>query len=91
MTRDSVAAELGALGVRAGETLLVHSSLRALGWVCGGTVAVVQGLIDAIGPQGTLVVPTQSGHLSTRPCGPTRRCPGSGGRRSGPRCPRTTP
>ncbi|KPI30329.1 Aminoglycoside N(3')-acetyltransferase [Actinobacteria bacterium OV320] len=64
VTRDSLAAELRALGVEPGEILLVHSSLSSLGWVCGGAVAVVQGLLDAIGPDGTLVVPTQSGDLS---------------------------
>ncbi|MFD7711975.1 aminoglycoside N(3)-acetyltransferase [Streptomyces sp. NPDC059786] len=64
VTRGSLAAELRDLGVEAGETLLVHSSLSSLGWVCGGAVAVVQGLLDALGPDGTLVVPTQSGDLS---------------------------
>ncbi|CAM5364003.1 aminoglycoside N(3)-acetyltransferase [Streptomyces aurantiogriseus] len=64
VTRDTLAAELRRLGVETGETLLVHSSLSSLGWVCGGAVAVVQGLRDALGPGGTLVVPTQSGDLS---------------------------
>ncbi|MFB7331595.1 aminoglycoside N(3)-acetyltransferase [Streptomyces adustus] len=64
VTRDTVATEVRALGVRPGETLLLHSSLSSLGWVCGGAVAVVQGLLDALGPDGTLVVPTQSGDLS---------------------------
>lgn len=64
VTRDTVTTQLLALGVRPDETLLVHSSLRALGWVCGGAVAVVQGLLDALGPDGTLVVPAQSGDLS---------------------------
>ncbi|WP_327182401.1 aminoglycoside N(3)-acetyltransferase [Streptomyces sp. NBC_01334] len=64
VTRDTLAAELRVLGVEPGEILLVHSSLSSLGWVCGGAVAVVRGLLDAIGPDGTLVVPTQSGDLS---------------------------
>ncbi|MDQ0580265.1 aminoglycoside N(3)-acetyltransferase [Streptomyces rishiriensis] len=64
VTRDTLAAELRALGVEPGEILLVHSSLSSLGWVCGGSVAVVRGLLDAVGPDGTLVVPSQSGDLS---------------------------
>ncbi|MDL5200870.1 AAC(3) family N-acetyltransferase [Streptomyces sp. ALI-76-A] len=64
VTRHSLAAQLREAGVRPGEILLVHSSLSSLGWVCGGAVAVVQGLLDALGPEGTLVVPTQSGDLS---------------------------
>ncbi|WP_328482620.1 AAC(3) family N-acetyltransferase [Streptomyces sp. NBC_00377] len=64
VTRDTLAAEVRALGVEPGEILLVHSSLSSLGWVCGGPVTVVRGLLDVLGPDGTLVVPTQSGDLS---------------------------
>ncbi|MFI6337656.1 aminoglycoside N(3)-acetyltransferase [Streptomyces sp. NPDC050535] len=64
VTRDTVRAQLLALGVRPGETLLTHSSLSSLGWVCGGAIGAVLGLLDALGPDGTLVVPTQSGDLS---------------------------
>ncbi|MFG2607997.1 aminoglycoside N(3)-acetyltransferase [Streptomyces sp. NPDC048514] len=64
VTRDAVAAQLRMLGVESGETLLAHSSLSSLGWVNGGAVAVVQGILDALGPRGTLVVPTQTGDQS---------------------------
>ncbi|MBC9724725.1 aminoglycoside N(3)-acetyltransferase [Streptomyces sp. TRM68367] len=64
VTRATLTEDLRTLGVRPGETLLAHSSLSSLGWVCGGPVAVVQGLLDALGPDGTLVVPAQSADLS---------------------------
>jgi aminoglycoside 3-N-acetyltransferase len=59
-TRASLAAELARLGLAPGSVVFVHSSLRSLGWVCGGPVAVVQALIDAVGPSGTIVVPTHT-------------------------------
>jgi aminoglycoside 3-N-acetyltransferase len=59
-TRDSLAADLLALGVRPGSTLLVHSSMRAVGWVVGGAQALALALFDALGPEGTLVVPTHT-------------------------------
>jgi aminoglycoside 3-N-acetyltransferase len=61
VTRDSVAADLRALGLRGGDVVLVHTAMSRLGWVCGGTVAVVQALLDVLGDSGTLVVPTQTG------------------------------
>jgi len=63
-TRDSLAADLRSLGLPRDAVVLVHSSLSALGWVAGGAVAAAQALFDAIGPAGTLVVPTHSGDLS---------------------------
>jgi aminoglycoside 3-N-acetyltransferase len=59
-TRRSLAADLLALGVQPGMTLLAHSSLSSIGWVSGGPVAVVQAFLDALGPAGTLVMPTHT-------------------------------
>ncbi|WP_334073629.1 MULTISPECIES: AAC(3) family N-acetyltransferase [Paenibacillus] len=65
ITKDSLFADLRALGVEEGMTLLVHSSYKSLGgFVAGGPVAVILALEEALGEMGTLVVPTHSGDLS---------------------------
>jgi aminoglycoside 3-N-acetyltransferase len=64
VTRAALGEDLARLGVRRDGVLLVHSSLSALGWVCGGAQAVVEALLDALGPEGTLVVPTHTGGYS---------------------------
>ncbi|GGK72193.1 aminoglycoside N(3)-acetyltransferase [Mangrovihabitans endophyticus] len=60
LTRELLARQFARLGVRPGEVVLTHGSMRALGWVCGGATAVVQALLDAVGPEGTVVVPAQT-------------------------------
>jgi aminoglycoside 3-N-acetyltransferase len=59
-TVQSLGSDLRALGLEAGDTVIVHSSARSLGFVAGGTQAVVQALLDVLGPTGTLVVPTHT-------------------------------
>jgi aminoglycoside 3-N-acetyltransferase len=59
-TGESLAAEFRALGIVAGDVLLLHSSYRSLGFVAGGPQAVVQALADVVGPAGTIVVPAHT-------------------------------
>ena len=63
-TIRSLVEDLRSLGVADGMTLLAHASMSALGYVAGGAQAVVDALLEAIGDEGTLVVPTHSGGLS---------------------------
>lgn len=63
-TVSSLATELRDLGVQAGDTLLVHSSLSALGWVCGGAQAVVDALQAVVTESGTLAMPTHTTQYS---------------------------
>src|SRR5688500_3872525 len=55
---ESLRHVLRALGVGGGDVVLMHSSKSSLGFVAGGPQAVVQAALDAVGPEGTLVVPT---------------------------------
>ena len=52
--------DLRKLGVREGDTILVHSSLRALGPVPGKAETVVLALLETLGPEGTLFFPALS-------------------------------
>lgn len=63
-TRESVKRDLSDLGVTAGDTLLVHCSMRSMGWISGGQVAVLQAVFDAVGIDGTVAMPAHSSDLT---------------------------
>lgn len=57
----AVAAQLRALGVQPGGVLLVHASFRAVRPVEGGPPGLIRAFRDALGPDGTLVMPSWTG------------------------------
>jgi len=58
VTRDDVAQAAREVGIEPGDTLIFHSSLSSMGNVVGGPDAVIDGFLDAVGPEGTVAVPT---------------------------------
>lgn len=60
LSRSSLAKELRLCGLSAGQVVLVHSSMSKLGWIVGGAEAVVLALLDVIGEDGTLMMPTHT-------------------------------
>ena len=58
ITKARLVADLKKLGVRKGMDLMVHSSLSAIGFVAGGAATVGEALLEAIGPKGTLMMPS---------------------------------
>jgi len=56
--RRRIVETLTALGVERGATLCVHSSLSRLGHVVGGADTLIAALMEAIGPEGTLMMPS---------------------------------
>jgi aminoglycoside 3-N-acetyltransferase len=60
MATAQVLEQLRALGVRQGGVLLVHTSFKAVRPVEGGPLGLIAALRAAIGPQGTLVMPTMT-------------------------------
>lgn len=64
VSRDRLTADLVSLGLRRGQDLLVHCSLRKVGRIEGGAATLLDALLDAAGPNTTLVVPAQTVHNS---------------------------
>lgn len=62
LSRAHVIEQLRALGVREGGVLVVHTSFRAVRPVEGGPVGLISALREALGPDGTLVLPSGSGN-----------------------------
>ena len=58
--KSDIKQALRVLGVHSGQVLMVHTSLSTLGFVCGGAQVVIEALMEAVGPEGTLMMPTQS-------------------------------
>jgi aminoglycoside 3-N-acetyltransferase len=58
VTRQRLVHDLRELGVEPGSTLLVHASLRSIGWVEGGARAVISALRQVVGGSGNVVTPT---------------------------------
>lgn len=57
ITRQALVSELSAGGVQPGMIVMVHSSLKSIGHVEGGAPAVVQALVEAVRPGGTVLFP----------------------------------
>ncbi len=60
VTRASLVRDLKRLGVGSGNTVLVHTAFRKLGWVNGGPQALIEALVDAVGETGTIVMTAQT-------------------------------
>lgn len=58
--KKDVLSAIRAVGIRSGDLIVAHSSLSDFGYLEGGAEALVDALLEAVGPAGTLCVPTHS-------------------------------
>ncbi|MED5415623.1 MAG: AAC(3) family N-acetyltransferase [Candidatus Latescibacterota bacterium] len=58
VVRSDVIRSLESMGLKAGDRVMVHSSLSSMGHVEGGAPTVLQAFLDVLGAAGTLMVPT---------------------------------
>lgn len=63
-TTESLQNDLCSLGIRQGDTVLVHSAMSKIGWICGGAVSVIEALLNAVGESGTISMPAHTGDNS---------------------------
>ena len=63
-TLPSLVDDLVEIGVQPRMTVMVHSSLRQVGWTVGGAVTVIRALLEVLGSEGTLVMPAESPQVS---------------------------
>lgn len=59
-SKETLKHQLRQLGITSGDALMVHSSLKSMGWIAGGAQAVVEALMETITEAGTLIMPAQS-------------------------------
>jgi len=56
ITKTRLVADLKKLGIASDDTLMLHASVKAIGWIVGGPDIVIQALLDVLGPEGTLMM-----------------------------------
>lgn len=57
LTKEELVRDLRRAGVQIGDTLLVHCSMSKIGFIKGGASTLLQALEEAIGREGTLMMP----------------------------------
>lgn len=58
--KEDIITALSEAGVQKGQHIMVHTSLSSLGFVCGGPQVVIEALLESVGEEGTIMMPTQS-------------------------------
>lgn len=67
LTQQAITAGFQALGIRAGDLVMAHSSLKSFGPVDGGADAVIDGLMGAVGANGHVIMPALSSTYTGNP------------------------
>jgi aminoglycoside 3-N-acetyltransferase len=63
VSKEDIKTGLRELGLKKGDAVGVHSSLSQFGYVEGGAGAVIDALLEVVGEEGTIVMPTHSSNL----------------------------
>jgi len=66
-TREEIVRDLTKTGIERRDVVLVHSSLSSVGYVPGGAETLIDALLESVGEEGTIVVPTITGQIFDSP------------------------
>jgi len=56
ITKSRLIGDLKKLGVKPADTIMLHASVKSIGWIVGGPDVVIQALLDVVGAKGTLMM-----------------------------------
>jgi len=70
VSKGDIKKGLREIGIKDGDKLLVHSSLSSFGYVDGAADTVINALIESVGFEGTVLVPTLTGSAELSPQNP---------------------
>ena len=59
-TKEDLTRDLKKCGVSKGQAIIVHSSLKSIGFIVGGAETLIRALIEIVGEEGTLIMPSQT-------------------------------
>lgn len=60
LTKDDLIKQFRECGLSEGQTIFVHASLSSLGFVVGGAETLIRSLLEIVGEEGTLMMPSQT-------------------------------
>lgn len=58
--KSDIVNALKSVGLQSGDSVMVHTSLRRIGYICGGAQTIIEALIETVGSEGTVMMPSQS-------------------------------
>lgn len=56
VTKSQLVQDLGGLGLQAGDVVMLHASVKAVGWIVGGPDVVLDAILEVLTPAGTLLM-----------------------------------
>ncbi len=56
ITKSRLVKDLKRIGLRSGQVVMLHASVKSIGWIVGGPDVVIASILDVIKPSGTLMM-----------------------------------